>query len=73
MAGIVTYTSMELGEGEFGAAFWRTLREGGLRGMMASLLWALYWMRSQRVRLTFGANAFGRHADAPSTLVAPVS
>jgi hypothetical protein len=70
---IVAYVSSEVQGSEFGDVFWRLLRDGGARAMLFSLLWALYWMRSQRVRLTFGANTFGRRVDAPSTSVAPVT
>jgi len=49
----------------FGAAFWGLLRSGGLRGAAISLVWALYWMRSKRVRLTYGTAGFERPTEIP--------
>lgn len=49
----------------FGAAFWDSLGTGGLRGAAISLAWALYWMRSKRVRLTYGTAGFERPTEGP--------
>ena len=49
---------------DFAAAFRSLLATGGLRGMAMSLMWALYWMRSDPVlRLTYGATAFALRQD----------
>jgi hypothetical protein len=41
-----------------------------IRGFIAPLLWALYWMKSNRVRLTYGRNAFAsRIAESESGVV----
>src|SRR5688572_29528786 len=42
----------------FGAALWDLVRTGGLPGTLVYLAWTLYWVRSKRVRLTYGRNAF---------------
>jgi hypothetical protein len=42
----------------FGAALRESLWDRGLRGMVVYLAWALYWIRSKRVRFTYGRNAF---------------
>ena len=42
----------------FDAAWKAAWEPVGLRATAISLVWALYWMRSKRVRLTFGSNAF---------------
>lgn len=51
------------------ASFWTAFRDslqtGGLRGAAISLAWALYWMRSKRVRLTYGTAGFERPAEIP--------
>jgi len=38
-----------------------------LRSIALQLVWVLYWVRSKRVRLTFGANAFQRGPQSPIT------
>jgi hypothetical protein len=48
---------------DFAGEFLRLVR-GALSGILISLVWALYWMRSRRVRLTYGANAFARSLPA---------
>jgi hypothetical protein len=57
----------------FGAAFWDSLQAGGLRGAAISLAWALYWMRSKRVRLTYGTAGFERLAEIPVGIANEVS
>lgn len=57
----------------FGAALWESLRNGGLRGMLVYLAWSLYWMRSKRVRLTYGRNAFEASTDQGSAVSAQVT
>jgi hypothetical protein len=57
----------------FGAAFLDALRTGGLRGAAISLAWALYWMRSKRVRLTYGTAGFERPTEIPVGIANEVS
>jgi hypothetical protein len=47
-----------LNGGAFAADLWSRFGESELRAAAVALVWALYWMRSVRVRLTFGRNAF---------------
>lgn len=42
----------------FAEAFWNELMPRGFRDLVMQLIWAFYWMRSKRVRLTFGATGF---------------
>jgi hypothetical protein len=44
----------------FSSHLWNALIGGGFRSMLLSLVWALYWMRSKRVRLTYGTAGFER-------------
>jgi len=64
----VAYSDSVVEGRAFGASFMDHLLErGALRGILVSLLWALYWMKSPRVRLTYGRNAFApRSYDAGS-------
>jgi hypothetical protein len=71
LGALVTYSLIALQathyqDTTFGAGLWQSLRDGGLRGMGVYLAWALYWMFSKRVRLTYGRNAFepGANRDA---------
>jgi hypothetical protein len=57
----------------FGTALWESLRTGGLRGVLLYLAWALYWMRSKRVKLTYGSNAFERSPDRSADISAQVN
>ena len=62
---LIAYQTTYYDEVSFGSILWQSLRDGGLRGMLVSLVWALYWMRSKRVRLTYGANGFDRGTSLP--------
>ena len=53
------FQTAHFGSISFSDALWSLLRSGGLRGMALALIWALYWMRSNRVRLTYGTVGFG--------------
>jgi hypothetical protein len=57
----------------FGAALWDSLRTGGLRGILVYLAWTLYWIRSKRVRLTYGHNAFEARANRDAAISAQVT
>jgi hypothetical protein len=55
-----------------GTTFGQNLRDlllenGGARGMLASALWALYWVQSDRVRRTYGRNAFAKATPRDSS------
>ena len=56
---LVAIDLARLDKRDFAGEFLRLAR-GALSGILISLVWALYWMRSRRVRLTYGANAFAR-------------
>ena len=57
----------------FGAALRDSLWPEVLRGMAVYVGWALYWMHSTRVRLTYGGNAFAPHPDRRPNISAPVT
>lgn len=61
----ISYQSTYYNDVTFSSALWNCLRGGGLRGMLLSLVWAVYWMRSNRVRLTYGKNGFDRQPSLP--------
>jgi uncharacterized protein DUF2569 len=65
---IASYQNMS-----FGTAFWETLSPNGLPGIAVYLVWALYWMRSKRVRLTYGAGAFESLSGPSTTIAAPAA
>jgi hypothetical protein len=45
----------------------RSIKANELRSVALQLVWVLYWVRSKRVRLTFGANAFQRGGQPLTT------
>ena len=56
----------------FSVGFWPLVREG-ISPIVLQLVWLLYWIRSVRVRLTFGSNAFARGAESRSSSFARVT
>jgi len=56
----------------FATAFWPVLR-AGLPAIALQLAWMVYWIRSVRVRLTFGSTAFIGRAASPASSISPVT
>jgi hypothetical protein len=59
------YRSMIVDETPFFRALWWGARLSGPSGLAITLGWLAYWMRSEQVRRTFGANAFERSERRP--------
>jgi hypothetical protein len=57
----------------FAATLWSQLGPWELWSSTGPLVWVFYWMRSTRVRLTFGRNAFSASRSAPIEFPAPVT
>jgi len=70
---ISAYQTMVFDHASFSLAFWSALQLGGLRSTAVTLIWALYWMRSTRVKLTFGVNAFEQLTPSLMNSHAPVT
>jgi hypothetical protein len=62
---LIAYQTTFYNDVSFSSALRDTVRDGGLRGMVVSLAWALYWMRSRRVQLTYGTKGFERALTRP--------